>query len=802
MSVDEHSEGEAPAVAADPTPDGGSSTRRAWRHAGSRTGLVGALALGLVTAGLTSLPAQALNSVPPAGPGNIEIFPVRDMVAIEGYTEQAGRTATISALRGGQVVGKTVGTVAPDGFLEVNHPGGVCWGVGSGAPQVTPDLRAGDEIRVDFADGTWDGSKVVDVEATGVVLDETGHRLTIQGRYGPGVDMPGTDLVADPGKFGIEIVNPDMRNGSAIGERAIGWPTDDAPTGHAVSGSVTGSDAAGGTFSVTYTFQNAADLELANAGSITALGWLAEPDPALGVEQQLGLTLNEFYEAGGPGMGGCPAGPTQTRTEGPGSYSAQGAGAGSITADWQAATPIPGAPAVDGYTVRAVSLDGVDEKGKRLPADARTTTISGLIPGDVYSVEIAAKSAAGEGTPSIVSRVRAADHVVPTATPTTLRRPTSSGQYAPLVTGPTGDFGVHLDPAPGILGAEIHYTVDGSTPTLQSRTFTADDPSLQIRQDTTLRWIVVDSGNVVGPLGVAVYDIVESSATQPAPVISKVAAAPVSGAVDLTWPRLTDPAVNAYRVQAYTGASTDVATGVRIGELVNVAHPTDAAVTEVVRRLTGLTNGVSHRFSVAARYGTVWSPESALSTAVTPVAGAAANAGPDQAVLRGRTVTLDGSASTKVATYTWLQMRPAPVAPSTYRDPVVTISGADTAKPTFRFPTKTSAASDDGSYQFRLTTTFTDGSASRSDLVDVREQRDAVAATRTRWRTGDTLVGTGSQENARLSFRSGSHAGPEVATAFVSGGAWTVAGTNAQPPGGRFYVWSDFGYVGEITVTP
>ena len=765
----------------------GSTTRR--RKSGrSSVAAASVLVLGLTTAGLSALPAGAINSDPPSGPGNIEIFPMRDMVAIDGYTEQAGMTATFTATRGGQVVGKTTGTVGADGFLEVNHPGGVCWGVGSGAPQVTPDLQPGDQVKVDFSNGKWDGSKVVDVEATGVVLDEATHSLTINGRYGPGVDMPGTDLAADPGKFGIEIVNPDMRNGSAIGERAIGWPTDEDPTGHTVEGSVTGTDGAGGTFSVKYGFQNAADLELANAGSITALGWLAEPDPALGVEAQLGLTLNEFYEFGGPGMGGCPAGPTQVRTNGPSTYSAKGAGAGSIRADWQAAIPTAGSPAVEGYTVRAVSADGVDEMGKRLPADARTATITGLTADEIYSVEIVAKSAAGEGAPSVISRVRAADHVVPSATATTLRKPGADGKYAPLVTGANGDFGVHLDPAEGILGAEIHYTVDGSTPTLQSRTFTPGDPSLQIRQDTTLRWIVVDSGNVVGPQGERFFDIVES--TNPAPAISKVAATPVSGALDVTWNKLPadgENAVNGYRVQAYTGASADVATGVRVGDPVVVAQPTDAALTEVTRRMTGLTNGTSYKFSVAARYGTVFSNESALSTAAAPEAAAAANAGIDQKALRGRVVTLDGSASAKVDV---VRVDPGPPrsgrAAATYRDPILTITGGTTAKPTFRFPTKSSAASDDNTYEFRLVTTHTnaDGTTfTRGDNVVVTATNDGVAASRTRWRAGDNVVGTGTQENARLSFHSGSHTGPVLAVRTVANGQWTLPGTGTLPTG-------------------
>jgi Fibronectin type III domain/Chitobiase/beta-hexosaminidase C-terminal domain len=494
-------------------------------------------------------------------------------------------------------------------------------------------------------------------------------------------------------------------------------------------------------------------------------------------------------------------------------YSARGSGAGSITVDWRDPSTIPGTPAVTGYTVHAFSPDGVTEIIKRLAdtaATQETTTFTGLVPGDIYRIEVAARTADGTGAPSVISRVKAAAHVVPTATATTLRRANPDGKYAPLITSVNGDFGVHLDPVAGLTPtAEIHYTTDGSAPSLKSRIFVPGvTPSIQIRQDTTVRWVVQDSGNVVGPQGHRFFDVVESP--NPAPQITKLAAAAVSGAVDVTWNRLPadgENPVTGYRVQAYTGTSDDVATGIRVGDPITVAQPTDLTATEVVRRIPGLTNGTPYKFTVAARYGSLFTNESALSAAIAPLAAAAANAGPDASVQRGQAVTLDGSASQRVTSYQWTQLRPRTTNPdgTTSQDPLLSLTGATTARPSFQFPKKTSATSDDNAFQFRLTTTHTSADGTtfvRSDLVQVTHQADAVAATRTRWRGGDELAGTGTQENARLSFHSGSQAGPVVATATVRDGAWTVPGSDAQPTGGVLYVWSDHGYVGEIAVTP
>ena len=64
-------------------PGDGPRPPRAVRR--SRAVLAGSLALGVTGAVVAGLPAQAIDSNPPTGPGNIEVFPKRDMVAIEGY---------------------------------------------------------------------------------------------------------------------------------------------------------------------------------------------------------------------------------------------------------------------------------------------------------------------------------------------------------------------------------------------------------------------------------------------------------------------------------------------------------------------------------------------------------------------------------------------------------------------------------------------------------------------------------------------------------------------------------------------
>src|SRR6476646_6426053 len=116
-------------------------------------GIAGALLIGVPTVlvGVGSPAGAAVPAPVPTFPDNLNVFPNRDFVSIDGYSEHAGQPATITVTRPGVgVVGAATGIVSGgDVAFEVNHPGGICWGEGTGL-KVTPDIKAGDVVTLTF----------------------------------------------------------------------------------------------------------------------------------------------------------------------------------------------------------------------------------------------------------------------------------------------------------------------------------------------------------------------------------------------------------------------------------------------------------------------------------------------------------------------------------------------------------------------------------------------------------------------------------------------------------------------------
>ncbi|MEV4642359.1 hypothetical protein AB0J80_33915 [Actinoplanes sp. NPDC049548] len=119
---------------------------------------------------------------------------------------------------------------------------------------------------------------------------------------------------------------------------------------------------------------------------------------------------------------------------------------------------------------------------------------------------------------------------------------------------------------------------------------------------------------------------------------------------------------------------------------------------------------------------------------VTAAAVPTADAGEDQTVVRGRSVTLDGSRSTAVESYSWRQVS----------GPAVTLSSATVARPTFTYPLQVLPAvpGPNPAYEpnndpvvLELTTRNPAGIA--VDQVVVRPQTEALTGITVRYRTGN-----------------------------------------------------------------
>src|SRR4051812_33816269 len=301
------------------------------------------LAVGLSAAGLGGA-ALVANAAPAAFPDNVVVFPDRDFITVEGYQSHIGDEGLVEVTRDGKVIGSAKGIVEEgDVAFEVNHPGGYCWGAGTGV-NVTPDIRPGDKATISF-----NGIEAGDTVAANTYVTQdafipagTPNTVIVKGFVGPGVN---------PAQMEQRIINPDLVD-TEIGKRdirAVPGPLTPAPRG-GYSSALTYE---GDQFTATYVFTDPANALIASKSDLgeRAMAWQAED--AAGNRQ--GLTIAEYGEAGGPGMGGCPAGPGDAGAPQPGSASiVRSVDKTSVSVTWNPTDPIPGAAAVTGFDVDAV----------------------------------------------------------------------------------------------------------------------------------------------------------------------------------------------------------------------------------------------------------------------------------------------------------------------------------------------------------------------------------------------------------------------------------------------------------------
>ncbi|HEX8508951.1 MAG TPA: FN3 associated domain-containing protein [Propionibacteriaceae bacterium] len=540
--------------------------------------LVMAGALGV--AGMVALGTGVASAAVPSFPNNVVVFPDRDFVTIEGYQDKVGQTATVEVKRAGAVIGSAQSVVGSgDVAFEINHPGGVCWGAGTGL-NVTPDIRPSDEVSIKFATGEPDTTTTqdafVDSDATLV-----GRTLTVKGHIGAGVSQA---------RFEQRIINPDLVDTDVARRdvRALPGPVVVSDKGGYRSGVAFSGD----TFTATYIFDTLATAQIAVAsGGERAMTWQAEDNDG----NRQGLTIAEHGEGGGPGMGGCPAGPADVAAPAGTYAAARSTDKAKLSVTWTPATAAPGTAAVTGYSVEAIApLQG----GVSKTVGARTTATGDSVTLDVdaalaYDVEV--RSLTGTDGKMSVAFPKASTTDTPTTPGDTVIPPLTS-------TPAFGATGVAVEADRVTLGteagADIYYAFNEAAfasglPTDAAKLYTGP---IAITAETTLHAVALDAaGNFKEQVGT--FKPTGATAVLAAP--GSVTATAGMESVKVDWSAVAG--ATSYQVNVTGGA---------------VTAPT--ASNLLTRTVTGLTAGTTYSFTVTAKDATRTSTPSVAVTA-TPV---------------------------------------------------------------------------------------------------------------------------------------------------------------------------------------
>ncbi|MBI4933869.1 MAG: chitobiase/beta-hexosaminidase C-terminal domain-containing protein [Actinobacteria bacterium] len=737
---------------------------------------MGALGVWSATAGAALAPL-------PEFPNNLVLFPNRDFIAIEGFSEYGGQTATVEVHRNGEITGSAQSVVSGgDVAFEINHPGGVCWGAGTNL-NVTPDMIAGDEVTISIGGQLVASTTVQGATVTGVgsyidtVLDPTGRTMIVEGSIAAGFNTDNFEQrIIEPALRDTEIARRDIR-------ALFGPPTPDANNSY-VSGVELTSPT---TWKATYVFQDASTAVIADAaGGERAMTWQFT-DPAA---NRQGLTIAEFGEPGGPGFGGCPNGPLQSGPPAPTSIIANVVDSNhAIEVNWTPATAIPGTPAILGYRITAVGAPNGTEQleiGRRITDPAATSTIitgfgsGGVAAADTFQVKVASFSSVGETFPAVTA-IPVADTVAPVAASSL---PSGSYPVEQLITL-TSD-----DPS-----AEIYFTTDGSSPietsggesvgALNATLFTAP---ILVSASTTIKFAAIDLvGNASAVETLAIEITNELAASAPT--------------ITLATPGISDVAVSWDAALPMAAGSTLAGYDVRVYDAVDATSPVahvETAGDVLSAVVAGLSSERNYWVAVAAKNSINPTYTESVRSAFTTL-GVTANAGLDRLnISRPSTITLAGSGSVG-ATYAWSQVGDESGLTNALPGDNIVIGNATTLTPTITIPAYTLTQSVGPRY-FKLTVTR--NGASASDVVKVVPVIDPVGITTARWKANDfRIVGSGGIDGATVTvYRADNNVA--IGTATVALGAWEVRLRNgAQFVPNVFAVSNRGGRTGSVAVT-
>jgi hypothetical protein len=527
--------------------------------------------------------AIVADAAPPAFPDNVVVFPDRDFVTIEGYQNHIGETALVEVTRGSEVIGSAKGVVEEgDVAFEVNHPGGYCWGAGTDL-NVTPDIRPGDKVNISF-NGIDAGDTIVQNAYVTGDATVSGNTVTVRGFAGTGVNQAQMEQ---------RIINPDLVD-TEIGKRdirAIPGPLTPAPKG-GYSSALTFE---GNQFTATYVFTDPANALIASKAELgeRAMAW--QNEDADGNRQ--GLTIAEYGEAGGPGMGGCPAGPGDAGAPQPGSANVvrSASDKSKMSVTWKATDQVPGAAPVTGFSVEAIDQNAttLGEKtlvGKRTDATATHVDLSGLDAAEGYDVEVRA----------IAGDKMSAPYTVQVPTPTDLgdtTPPTLS--FSPAATGAITTASTITLTAEA--GSDVYYTLDGSpviAGDLPSGTAKRYTGPIAISGKVELNAVAFDrAGNFKTVTGV--FQAPADGVAAP-PVVSTITGSAGQANVTLSW-AAPETGVTGYGIQAYVMNAAGTA---------KVASGTLKTTTAKTITINSLNPGTEYWFTVKAQNSSGYGPAS------------------------------------------------------------------------------------------------------------------------------------------------------------------------------------------------
>jgi hypothetical protein len=454
----------------EPGPNAGMGASRRSRV---RTGAI-AVAAAVGALGVPAAASAAISS-PPQAPHLITVFPVRDFVSADGFLPDD--RPTIEVFRDGQLIGRAAGIVPQDpdrtdnvfeGLVEVNHPGGGCWGDGDGSPKVTPDILPGDVVRITTAPDTGDETTTQNVTA-GAVLNPSAGTIVV---HGTAQDAGGNPLpIAD---IEARLVGSSKDRFDAGGKRDLRAP-----------GQGTIAYDTPGSTHWTATFGNLTDTDVTRAlAAQSTVSWL-------GRTPQEG-TIYEYGEVGGP-TAPCTAPLAQNAVLSSTPSSVNGAFAISNGTLRLSGVAQPGTTAVTATLTdskgRAVDSTAVALTGTSWTATFPAFEVTGLADGTMtasmtYTLDTGATLA---GTPLRIDKDTVGPAAAPKATP-------AAGLF-------NADQSVGLTTEPG---ADIFFTTDGSEPTAAS---TAYAGAINVTASRTIRAIAIDRAGNAGPVGAYDYTI-------------------------------------------------------------------------------------------------------------------------------------------------------------------------------------------------------------------------------------------------------------------------------------------------------